>query len=316
VPELGYALSSEEHGPDVLVDNAVRAEAVGFEHALVSDHYHPWVPTQGEAPFVWTTLGGIARETESIHVGTGVTAPIIRIHPANVAQATATTAAMFDGRFFFGVGTGEHLNEHVTGQRWPEFDVRMQMLEEAVALIRRLWTGENVSHHGEHYTVENAKLFTLPETPPEVCVSGTGPKSARKAGEFGDGLVSTAPVAEFVDGFHEEGDGPRYGQATVCYAESKEEAIETALEYWPNSAIPGEVSWELPTPKHFEAAAEDVGAEDVQENIVCGPDPDDHLDQLQEFVDAGFDHVYVHQVGPNQEEFFEFYESEILPSFG
>jgi G6PDH family F420-dependent oxidoreductase len=308
-------MSSEEHPPDDLVDHAVRAEETGFEHALISDHYHPWVQAQGDAPFVWTTLGAIARETKTLEVGTGVTAPIIRTHPAVIAQATATTAEMFDGRFFFGVGTGENLNEHITGEKWPPFDVRMEMLEEAVDVIRKLWTGENVSHYGEHYTVENAKLFTLPDQPPDVYVSGTGPKSAKKAGEFGDGLVSTAPVDDLVEAFQEQGDGPRYGQATVCYADSEDEAVETALEYWPNSAIPGDLSWELPTPRHFEAAAEDVEAEDIQESVVCGPDADDHLEQIQEFADAGYDHVYVHQIGPNQAEFFEFYESEILPSF-
>jgi G6PDH family F420-dependent oxidoreductase len=308
-------MSSEEHPPDDLVDHAVRAEETGFEHALISDHYHPWVQAQGDAPFVWTTLGAIARETKTLEVGTGVTAPIIRTHPAVIAQATATTAEMFDGRFFFGVGTGENLNEHITGEKWPPFDVRMEMLEEAVDVIRKLWTGENVSHYGEHYTVENAKLFTLPDQPPDVYVSGTGPKSAKKAGEFGDGLVSTAPVDDLVEAFQEQGDGPRYGQATVCYADSEDEAVETALEYWPNSAIPGDLSWELPAPRHFEAAAEDVEAEDIQESVVCGPDTDDHLEQIQEFADAGYDHVYVHQIGPNQAEFFEFYESEILPAF-
>jgi len=161
------------------------------------------------------------------------------------------------------------------------------MLEESVDVMRRLWTGENVSHHGEHYTVENAKLFTLPEEPPDVYVSGTGPKSARKAGEFGDGLVSTAPVADLVDGFQEAGDGPRYGQATVCYADDEDEAVETALEYWPNTAMPGDVSWENPTPKHFEALAEDVEAEDITESVVCGADVDEHVEQIQQFADAG-----------------------------
>jgi len=164
---------------------------------------------------------------------------MIRMHPAVAAQAAATTAEMFDGRFFFGVGTGENLNEHITGERWPEFEVRMAMLEEAVDVMRKLWTGDNVSHHGEHYTVENAKLFTLPDEPPEVYVSGTGPKSARKAGEFGDGLVSTAPVADLVDRFQEAGDGPRYGQATVCYAEDEDEAVERPWSTGPTPPSPG-----------------------------------------------------------------------------
>ena len=316
MPELGYALSSEEHRPNALVDHAARAEEAGFEHALISDHFHPWVEAQGEAPFVWSTLGGIARETESLRVGTGVTCPIQRYHPAVVAQASATVASMFDGRFFFGVGTGENLNEHVTGGRWPEFEVRMEMLEEAIDVIRELWTGENVSHHGEHYTVENAKLFTLPEEPPDLYVSGTGPKSATKAGELGDGLVSVAPAKKFVDRFREAGDGPRYGQVTVCYDEDERQAKETAAKYWPNAAIPGELSWELPTPKHFEAAAKAIGDEAVTKQVVTRPDADAHLEQIQKFVDAGFDHVYVHQIGPNQDAFLDFYESEVVPSFG
>ncbi|MEA5410057.1 TIGR03557 family F420-dependent LLM class oxidoreductase [Haloarculaceae archaeon H-GB2-1] len=173
MPELGYALSSEEHGPDDLVDYAVRAESVGFEHALLSDHYHPWVRRQGESPFVWSTLGGIARETESLQVGTGVTCPIKRLHPALVAQASATAASMFDDRFFLGVGTGENLNEHVVGGRWPPHPERLAMLEEAVGIIRDLWTGEERSHHGEYFDVENATLFTVPdETPPLYVAAG------------------------------------------------------------------------------------------------------------------------------------------------
>ncbi len=316
MPELGYTLSSEEHPPNDLVDHATTAEDAGFEFALISDHFHPWVQAQGEAPFVWSTLGGVATATDSLRVGTGVTCPIQRYHPTIVAQATATVASMFDDRFFFGVGTGENLNEHVTGERWPEFEVRMEMLEEAVDVIRKLWTGENVSHHGKHYTVENAKLFTLPDEPPEIYVSGTGPKSATKAGEFGDGLVSTGPMGNLVDRFQANGDGPRYGQVTVCYDEDENRARETAAEIWPNSALPGELSWELPTPRHFEAAAEMASQEEITETIACGPDPDDHLEQIQKFVDAGFDHVYVHQIGDNQAECIEFYESEILPSFG
>lgn len=316
MPEMGYALSSEEHGPDELIGNAASAEAAGFEHALISDHFHPWVPRQGHSPFVWSTLGAIARETESLRVGTDVTCPTTRIHPVNVAHAAATVAEMFDGRFFFGVGTGENLNEHVTGERWPEFDVRMEMLEEAIDVIRKLWTGENVSHHGKHYTVENAKLFTVPDEQPPVYVSGTGPTAARKAGERGDGLISTAPVDEFVEAFEEAGDGPRYGQMTVCYARDEQEAEETAARYWPNTAIPGELSWELPTPKHFEAAAEMLDDEAITQEVVTGADPDDHVEKVQEFTDAGFDHVYVHQIGPEQDEFMEFYESEVLPSVG
>jgi G6PDH family F420-dependent oxidoreductase len=318
MPRLGYALSSEEHGPDDLVEYASRAEAVGFDFAMLSDHFHPWISKQGHSPFVWSTLGGIARETDTLQVGTGVTCPTIRTHPAIIAQAAATTADMFDGRFELGVGTGENLNEHVHGDRWPEHDVRLEMLVEAVAVIRELWTGENVSHHGEHYTVENAKLFTLPEESPSINVAAGGPETAEVAGRIGDGLVGTSPESEVVDRFRsagEAGDGPTYGQLTICYAETEAEAKEIAHEWWPNSGLPGELGQELPTPKHFEQAVQTLDEDEATENVVCGSDPQAHVEGLQQFVDAGFDHVYVHQVGPNQSEFFEFYEEEVIPQF-
>ncbi len=312
---IGYTLSSEERGPNTLVENAVRAEEVGFGYALISDHFHPWTSTQGNSPFVWSTLGGVAEATDSLELGTGVTCPTVRMHPTTVAHASATTAAMFDGRFFLGVGTGENLNEHVNGDRWPPFDVRLEMLTEAVEVIRKLWSGENVTHRGEHYTVENARLFTLPAEDPPIYVSGTGPKSTRTAREIGDGLVGTAPQASLIETFAEENDGPRYGQVTVCYAESESQARTTAHEWWPNVALQGELGQLLPTPKHFEQAVEMVSEDDVAERVACGPDPDDHIELIETYADAGYDHVYVHQVGPNQAGFFDFYEREVLPSF-
>ncbi len=161
--QIGYTISSEEHGPNELVDHAVRAEEVGFEFASISDHYHPWISQQGNAPFVWSTLGGVARATDDLPVGVGVNCPIMRMHPAIVAQAAATAATMFEGKFFLGVGTGERLNEHVTGEHWPEHAVRTEMLEEAIEIIRKLWQGGQQSYYGDHFTVENARLYTLPE---------------------------------------------------------------------------------------------------------------------------------------------------------
>lgn len=313
--DIGYTLSSEERGPTELVDDAVAAEKAGFGYALISDHYHPWTTTQGNSPFVWSTLGALAIATDTLRVGTGVTCPSVRIHPAILAQAAATTARMFAGRFLFGVGTGELLNEHILGDRWPPFDVRLDMLSEAVTVIRDLWSGEECTHYGDHYTVENARLFTLPEESPPIYVSGTGPSAAAAAGEFGDGFVSTAPNADVVEKYREEGDGPRYGQLTVCHSESEEAARETAYECWPNAAVPGELGQLLPTPQHFEQATKPVTPEDVAERVVCGPDPDRHIDAIEEYVDAGFDHVYVHQVGSDQKECIEFYAGEILPSF-
>jgi len=313
---VGYALSSEEHGPDTLVETGVNAERAGFDFALVSDHFHPWTTTQGNAPFVWSVLAGLARETEDLRVGTGVTCPTVRIHPAILAQATATTAAMFgDDRFFFGIGTGEYLNEHVLGDHWPPTRVRLEMMEEAVEVIRKLWTGENVTHYGDHYTVENARLFTLPDENPDVHASALGPKAAEHVSEYADGLVNTSPDEEVCEIFQEDGDGPHYGQATICYAESEEEARETAYEWWPNTAVPGELGQLLPTPEHFEQATELVEADDVAEKVPHGPDPETYIDTIEEYVDAGYDRVYVHQVGPDQEACIDFFENEVLPSF-
>jgi len=316
--ELGYALSSEEHRPLDLVAHARRAEEVGFTFALVSDHFHPWLDAQGQSPFVWSVLGGIALQTERLRIGTGVTCPMIRLHPAIVAQAAATSAAMLPGRFFLGVGTGENLNEHVLGDRWPPTFVRREMLREAVELMRELWRGELTSHRGAHYTVENARLYTLPEDPPQVMVAASGPEAADLAGEIGDGLVATAPENQLVSAFAAAGgEGkPRYAQLTVCWAEDEKEAVTTALEVWSNAGLQGTLTQELPLPSHFEQAAQMVGREEIAEAVVCGPDPDRHRAAIQKYVDAGFDHVYVHQVGSDQEGFFRSYEREILPAFG
>ena len=313
---LGYAISSEEHAPDALVRNARRAEAIGFEYALISDHFHPWTSRQGESPFVWGVIGAIAEATDDLRLGTGVTCPTIRMHPAIVAHAAATAAVQLPDRFFLGVGTGENLNEHVHGDRWPPHDVRLEMLEEAVDVIRSLWEGGMQSHRGTHYTVENAQLFTLPDSPPPIHVAAGGPSAASAAAEIGDGLITTAPDAGLVDTFSDAGgDGPTYGQMTACWAETADEAREIAYEWWPNGAIGGELGQLLPTPAHFEQAAELVEPEDLAETIPTGPDPDEHVETIETYADAGYDHVYVHQIGPDQEGFFEFYEEEVLPRF-
>ena len=315
--ELGYAISSEEHRPLDLVDNAARAEEAGFGFALVSDHFHPWIDRQGQSPFVWSVLGGIALATERLVVGTGVTCPTMRIHPAIVAQAAATAASMLPGRFFLGVGTGENLNEHVLGLRWPATEVRREMLEEAVQVMRELWRGELTSHHGRHYTVENARLYTLPEEPIDVMVAAGGTAAAELAGRIGDGLISTSPEKELVEAFDEAGgeSKPRYAQVTVCWAEREDEARRTALEWWPNAALEGPLGQELALPSYFEAASAMVPEDDVAKAIVCGPDPEAHAKRIDEYVHAGFTHVYVHQVGPDQDGFLRFYASEILPRY-
>ena len=316
--KLGYKISSEEHAPKALIQQARRAEEVGFSFAMVSDHYHPWIDRQGQAPFVWAVLGGIAQATERLTIGTAVTCPTVRIHPAIVAQAAATTAALLPGRFLLGLGSGENLNEHILGDRWPSASTRLDMLEEAIEVIRLLWQDGLQSFEGRFYEVENARLYTLPDQPPPILIAASGPKAAELAGEVGDGLVSTAPKENLVEAFEQAGGQgrPRYAELTVCWAESEAEARRTALEWWPNAAVAGELSAELPLPRHFEQAASMVTEDSLAESVTCGPDPDRHLAAIQQYGDAGFDHVWVHQVGPDQEGFFRFYEREILPRLG
>lgn len=313
--EIGYAMSAEEHTPLLLVDHAERAEAAGMSFGLISDHFHPWIDRQGQAPFVWGVLGAIATRTTDFRVGTGVTCPLIRMHPAIVAHAAATAAALMPGRFFLGVGTGENLNEHVLGDKWPPAATRRSMLREAVELMRLLWQGELTTHHGEHYTVENARLYTLPDEPIEVMVAAGGPASASLAGEVGDGLVATSPDAELVEAFLQSGsaDAPRFGQLTICIAESEEEAVSTAHEWWPNGGLQGPLGQELALPHHFEEAAAMVSESDVAAAVVCGPDPEPITAAIEEFSDAGYTHVYLHQVGPDQHALFRLYEDEIAP---
>jgi coenzyme F420-dependent glucose-6-phosphate dehydrogenase len=313
--DLGYAISSEEHGSLDLVRHAQLAEQSGFPYALISDHFHPWTDLQGESPFVWGVLGAIAASTETLRVGTGVTCPTIRTHAAIIAQAAATAASLMPGRFFLGVGTGENLNEHILGDRWPSARERLEMLDEAVQVMRLLWKGELTSFAGDYYIVDNARIYTLPDEPVEVVVAAAEPDAVELAARIGDGLVSTAPEQELVQAYLEaDGKGPRYGQVTVCWAETEEDALRTAADVWPIAGLKGPLTQELPLPEHFEEAAAMVSGDDIAERIVCGPDPERHIAGIEKFVDAGFDHVYVHQVGPDQEGFLDFYEREILPA--
>jgi G6PDH family F420-dependent oxidoreductase len=316
--EIGYALSCEEFDAPSLVGLARRAEEAGFSFAGISDHFHPWVDAQGESPFVWGVLGAIAEATERLALFTGVTCPTTRLDPAIVAQAAATAAQLLPGRFALGVGSGENLNEHILGDRWPAVAERQDRLEEAIAVIRELWSGKLTSHRGTHYTVENARLYSLPEEPPPLLVAVAGESSVELAGRVeADGIVGTAPVAESVESFRAAAGAERsaYGQLHVCWAEDEASARRTALEIWPNGGISGSYFLELPLPAHFEEAAEVLDEDDIAESVICGPDPERHEAAIREFLDAGYEHVYVHQVGPDQEGFFRFYEREILPRF-
>jgi G6PDH family F420-dependent oxidoreductase len=314
VPEYGYALSSEEHPPNDLVRNAKAAEEAGFSFALVSDHFHPWVDAQGQSAFVWSTIGAIAQATDRLVLGTGVTCPIVRIHPAIVAQAAATSAAMMPGRFFLGVGSGENLNEHVLGDKWPAADERLEMLEEAIEVIRLLWEGGFQSFRGEFYDVEQARLYTLPEEPLPLAVAASKPLAAELAGRLGDALVGVAPDAELVGKFEEAGGSgkPKYGQITVCWAETEEAGRTTIKEVWPNAGLKGDLSQELATPVLFEQACELIRDEDL-ESLPAGPDPEPYVQAVREYEQTGFTHIYLHQIGRDQEGFFRFWRDELQP---
>ncbi|KUG20041.1 MAG: TIGR03557 family F420-dependent LLM class oxidoreductase [Methanomicrobiaceae archaeon] len=315
--EIGYKLCSEEHGPLDLVCCARQIEDAGFDYSMVSDHFHPWIGRQGESPCVWCTLGGISQVTSRLQIATGVTCPTMRTRPAIIAHAAATAAAMLPGRFSLGVGSGEYLNEHISGDHWPPAPVRMQMLEEAVEIIRRLWTGEEIDHEGVHYTVENARLYTLPETLPPILVAAEGEIGAEAAGRIGDGLVNAGSnedqaIRTFRDA--EDEGTPAYLEISVCYAETEKEAERIAFAQWPIAANTGELNRILSTPAHYEQLAMMVSQKDVAEKVVCGRDPERYIDEIHASASAGYDHITILNIGPYQHEFIEFCRDSILPA--
>jgi G6PDH family F420-dependent oxidoreductase len=315
--KIGYFLSCEEFGPAELLRQARMAEEAGFEGLWISDHYHPWNDEQGESPFVWSVIGALSQVTERVPITTAVTCPTLRIHPAVMAQAAATAAAMLPGRFRFGIGTGEALNEHILGDPWPSANVRLEMLEEAVEVIRELWTGRQVEHYGAHYAVENARIYTLPDELPPILVSGFGPKAVGVAAEIGDGYVLVGPDAESVEQFRSQGGGDKLVQSgtKVCWGADEAECVKTVHRLWPNEALPGELPQVLPTPAHFEQACSLVTEEMIAESVVCGPDMERHVAELQQFADAGIDEVHVQQIGGDHEGFFAAYREHVLPHF-
>jgi G6PDH family F420-dependent oxidoreductase len=313
---IGIFLSSEEQSAKRLVDIAVKAQDAGFRDLWISDHFHPWTGMQGESPFVWSTIGAIAAATREVRVTTAVTCPTVRIHPVIIAQAAATSATLLDGRFCLGVGTGEALNEHILGDPWPGIDQRLSMLEEAVAIIRELWEGGNVSYDGQHYVVDRARIYSQPDQPPPIFVSAFGPKAAETAGRIGDGYINTAPDAELLKTYRDAG-GTGIAQAgmKVCWGADEAECVKTAHRIWPNEGLGGELAQVLPMPAHFEAASELVTEDMIAEAVPCGPDPEKHAAAIQEFLNAGYDEVYIQQIGDDQEGFLKFYADEIMPRF-
>jgi len=311
---LGYFLSTEEYDPAQLVEQAVLAEEAGFEALWISDHFHPWNDAQGESAFVWSMIGALSQVC-NLPVTTAVTCPTVRTHPAVIAQAAATSAVLLNGRFTLGVGTGEALNEHILGGPWPTVDVRLEMLEEAVGLMRELWAGEFVNHRGRHYTVDTARIYTLPDAPPPVYVSGFGPKATDLAARIGDGYITTSPEPELLERFRAASGGkPAQAGSKVCWAATEEEGARIAHDLWANAGLPGELAQVLPSPRHFEQASALVTEEKTRESVACGSDVAAHLAALQPYVDAGFEEIYVANMGPHYRDMILAYGREVLPT--
>ena len=312
---VGYALSSEEHGAIDLVRHARRAEEAGFSFTLISDHCHSSIGRDGRSPFAWSVLGAIAQATETLRVGTGLTCPTTRIDPAIIAQASATAASLMPGRFFLGLGTGAREAEHVLGTPWTDRDVRAGRQEETVGVIRESWASLALTPRGHHSSAAHARIHSVPDLPPPIYVAAGGVTSAREAARLGDGLIGTRPDRALVDAFAEaSGHGPRIGQVTVCWAPSEAEARRTARDSWPMGEIHGASIQEPPRPPHFERSTGSMSEDRVADVVPCGPDPERHLARIAEYVDAGYDHIYLHQVGRDQTGFIKFAEGELLPA--
>jgi len=309
--QLGYKLMSEELGPRELIANAVRAEEIGFDLAAISDHFSPWLDEEGHAPFIWSVLGGIAVRTQQIGLMTAVTCPSFRYHPAIVAQAAATVSLLAGPRFRLGLGSGERLNEHVVGGEWPATDVRQERLEEAIELIQMLFDGETCSHRGEYFVLDRARLFDLPEQLPEIVMAAGGPNAARIAAERGVGLIATEPSREIVDAYRESGGmGARCVEIPMCWADSDDEALGTMHRYARWSQLDWNVLPELPTTRAFASASKFVKPADLEETP-HGPSVDRYVDAIRRYLDAGFEDLILHQIGPEQDGFLEFFASEL-----
>lgn len=285
---FGYKLMSEEHGPVALVENARRAEEAGFDFVAISDHFHPWLSSQGHSSFAWSVLGAIAAGTRRVGIVTAVTCPFLRYHPAIIAQAAATVACLSAGRFTLGLGTGEELNEHVIARGWPPASMRREMLAESIDIMRLLWRGGDHSYVGEHLEVTRARLFDLPEESPTIAVAGGGPRGAAFAGEMEAGLFATAPDGELVDAWRATGgSGPAYGEVGLCWARDEGEAVRIAHERFRFGLLGWKVMADLPNPSSFEAATKYIRPEDVAQQIACGPDVERHLKAIRRYQEAG-----------------------------
>jgi G6PDH family F420-dependent oxidoreductase len=310
--QIGFKLFAEAHTPQEMVRQAVRAEEAGFDFVEISDHYHPWLESHGHSGFAWSILAAIAMRTERIGLATGVTCPTIRYHPAIIAQAAATTALLSDGRFTLGVGSGEQLSEHVTGHPWPVVGVRHAMLREALEIIRLLWSGGYRTYRGTHLSIEDARVFDLPETLPDIVVAAGGPKAARIAGELGDGLFATEPRTDLIDAYTAAGGtGSRWAEVPLAYAGTVDAALESAHRLFRFGPTGWKIQAELPNVRNFEAATAFVRREDMADAFGAGPDVETHVAPVKGFADAGYDRLALISAGPDVEEFFAFYEGEL-----
>ncbi len=310
---IGYFLSCEEYTPAQLVEQAVAAEEAGFDALWISDHFHPWNDEQGQSPFVWGVIGALSQACR-LPVTTAVTCPTVRTHPAIVAQAAATAAVQLEGRFVLGVGSGEALNEHVLGGPWPSADIRLEMLEEAVDLMRELWTGEVVTRSGKHYAVDTARIYTRTEEPPPVYVSGFGSKATSVAARIGDGYISTKADSDLLEQFKRESGGkPAMAGTKVAYSPSEDEGVDLAHRIWANAGLPGELAQVLPSPRHFEQASQLVTRATTASSVSAGPDPQVHIDAVREYIDLGYDEVYVANMGPHYRDMIAMFGKDVLP---
>lgn len=315
--ELGYTLMCEQSGPRQLVRDLTRAEEAGFDFAVISDHYFPWLDSQGHSPYAWSVLGAAVEATQRIPVMTYVTCPIIRYHPAVIAQAAATVQLLSEGRFTLGLGAGEHLNEHVVGGGWPPVDVRHQMLREAVEIIRALWQGGYVNYDGEFFEVRSAKIWDLPSPLPSIGIAVSGPQSCRMAGELADLMIAVEPKRALGEAFDAAGGAgkPRVGQVPVCYDADEEVARRRAHEQFRWFGGGWKVNSELPGPAAFAGASRFVRPEDVAKSIPCGPGVERHVEAIRKFVEAGFTHIAIIAIGGDQQEqFIRWYAEELRPA--
>ncbi|MBT2209054.1 TIGR03557 family F420-dependent LLM class oxidoreductase [Actinomadura sp. NEAU-AAG7] len=314
--EFGYTLLCEQTPPKQLVTDLVEAEDAGFSYSVISDHYFPWLEEMGHSAYTWSVLGALAQATDRIPLMTFVTCPIMRYHPAVVAQKAATVGVLSDGRFTLGLGAGENLNEHVVGRGWPSADVRHEMFAEAVEIIRALFGGDYVNYRGRHFDVDSAKLYDLPDEPVRIGMAASGHRSAHLAARHADALISDQPLGDVVRLFNNEaGVGkPVYGQIPIAFGDDPEEARRRA-HMW-RFSVPGwKVMAELPGPVNFEAASETVRPEDVLKAVPCGDDVEDYIEAVQQWSDAGFTHVSFCQTGADhQKDFRTWAEYDLLPA--